>query len=55
METKLTLKLDKTVINSVKIYAEKITGAFQKLVEDYFKKLIMEMSPRQRFRPWSKN
>jgi hypothetical protein len=42
METKLTLKLDKSVIQSVKIYAEKNNRSLSKLVEDYFKNLIKE-------------
>ncbi|HUW46378.1 MAG TPA: DUF6364 family protein [Dehalococcoidia bacterium] len=51
METKLTLKLDKTVINSVKIYAEKNNRSLSKLVEDYFKKLLMENEPTTKISP----
>lgn len=42
METKLTLKLDKNVIQSVKLYAEKNNRSLSKLVEDYFRNLVME-------------
>ncbi len=42
METKLTLKLDQSVIQSVKIYAEKNNRSLSKLVEDYFRNLIAE-------------
>jgi hypothetical protein len=51
METKLTLKLDKMVINSVKIYAERNNRSLSKLVEDYFKKLIMENGPKTKISP----
>jgi len=42
METKLTLKLDQGVIKSVKVYAEKNNRSLSKLVEDYFRNLILE-------------
>ena len=42
METKLTLKLDKFVINSAKVYAEKNNKSLSKLVEDFFKNLVHE-------------
>jgi hypothetical protein len=42
METKLTLKLDKSIIQSVKVYAENHNRSLSKLVEDYFRKLITE-------------
>ena len=42
METKLTLKLDQNVIKSVKIYAARNNRSLSKLVEDYFRNLIME-------------
>ena len=47
----MTLKLDKTVINSVKIYAERNNRSLSKLVEDYFKKLIMENGPKTKISP----
>jgi hypothetical protein len=51
METKLTLKLDQKVINSVKVYAEKNNRSLSKLVEDYFRKLISEKEPQKRYSP----
>jgi len=42
METKLTLKLDQNVIQSVKIYAARNNRSLSRLVEDYFRNLIME-------------
>ena len=51
METKLTLKLDQNVINLVKVYAEKNNRSLSKLVEDYFRKLILENEPQKRFSP----
>lgn len=42
METKLTLKLDQAVIQSVKVYAEKNNRSLSKLVEDYFRNLVNE-------------
>jgi len=47
METKLTLKLDRSVIQSVKKYAEKNNRSLSKLVEDYFKNLVMESGTRK--------
>jgi len=47
METKLTLKLDQSVIQSVKIYAEKNNRSLSKLVEDYFRNLLMENDTRK--------
>ena len=45
METKLTLKLDKIVINSAKQYAEKNNKSLSKLVEDFFRNLVHENDP----------
>ncbi|MDR2869669.1 MAG: DUF6364 family protein [Deferribacteraceae bacterium] len=42
METKLTLKLDSAVIESAKIYAEEHKRSLSKLVEDYFRNLVLE-------------
>lgn len=36
MDTKLTLKLDKDVINRMKIYAKKKHKSLSKIVENYF-------------------
>ncbi len=46
MESKLTLKLDRSVIQSAKIYAEQNNRSLSKLVEDYFRKLVMESNTR---------
>jgi hypothetical protein len=51
METKLTLKLDQTVIESVKKYAENNNRSLSKLVEDYFRNLISENKPKRHFSP----
>jgi len=51
METKLTLKLDQSVIQSVKIYAQNNNRSLSKLVEDYFKNLISENEPKKHFSP----
>jgi len=42
METKLTLKLDKAVIQSVKKYAQNNNKSLSKLVESYFRNLVSE-------------
>ena len=51
METKLTLKLDQTVIQSVKKYAQNNNRSLSKLVEDYFRNLISENEPKKHFSP----
>ena len=52
METKLTLKLDQNVIQSAKLYAETNKRSLSRLVEDYFRKLIVENTPASsRFSP----
>jgi len=51
METKLTLKLDQSVIQSVKQYAEKNNRSLSKLVEDYFRNLISENESQKHFTP----
>ncbi|MDR1950433.1 MAG: DUF6364 family protein [Spirochaetaceae bacterium] len=48
METKLTLKLDKSIIESAKKYAENTNRSLSKLVENYFRNLTMEKeSPKK--------
>ncbi|MCE1159179.1 hypothetical protein SDC9_72552 [bioreactor metagenome] len=42
METKLTLKLDKAIINSAKKYAERNNKSLSKLVETYFRNLVSQ-------------
>jgi hypothetical protein len=51
METKLTLKLDQSVIQSVKKYAETNNRSLSKLVEDYFKNLISDNEPQRHYSP----
>ncbi|MDR1748519.1 MAG: DUF6364 family protein [Spirochaetaceae bacterium] len=51
METKLTLKLDKSVIDSAKEYAEENNRSLSKLVEDYFRNLVSEEKSPKRYSP----
>jgi hypothetical protein len=51
METKLTLKLDQSVIQSVKKYAETNNRSLSKLVEDYFRNLVSESEPQKHYSP----
>lgn len=51
METKLTLKLDRDVIHSVKKYAENNNRSVSKLVEDYFRHLLSDNEPESDFSP----
>lgn len=51
MEAKLTLKLDQSVIQSVKKYAENNNKSLSKLVEDYFRNLISEDGPQKQYSP----
>jgi hypothetical protein len=51
METKLTLKLDQTVIKSAKKYAEKNNRSLSKLVEDFFKNLSSENIQEEEYPP----
>jgi predicted solute-binding protein len=51
METKLTLKLDKAVIQSVKKYAQNNNKSLSKLVEQYFRKLVSEDEERTKYSP----
>lgn len=51
METKLTLKLDKAVIQSVKKYAQNNNKSLSKLVEQYFRKLVSENEEKSRYSP----
>lgn len=48
METKLTLKLDKDVIEEVKRYAKKRNVSLSKMVERYFQSLIDKKRPKKR-------
>ncbi|MCL2220133.1 MAG: DUF6364 family protein [Chitinispirillia bacterium] len=49
METKLTLKLDRSVIDSAKEYAKNSHKSLSKLVEDFFKSLAYENSPPEKY------
>ena len=51
METKLTLKLDKSIIQSAKTYAINNDKSLSKLVEDYFRNLVMEDEPTKKYSP----
>ncbi len=51
METKLTLKLDRDVIQSVKHYAEKNHRSVSRLVEEYFRRLVGEQEPKNEISP----
>jgi hypothetical protein len=51
METKLTLKLDQSVINSAKEYAENNNRSLSKLVEDYFRNLVSENIQKEKYPP----
>ena len=44
METKLTLKLDQSIIESVKVYAKRNNRSLSKLVEDYFRNILIVQS-----------
>lgn len=47
METKLTLKLDKKVIQSVKKYAQNNNKSLSKLVENFFRNLVSETEQKK--------
>ena len=49
MKTKLTLKLDQSVIQSAKKYAETNNCSLSKLVEDYFKNLISDNKAQKQY------
>ena len=51
METKLTLKLDQSIIQSAKKYAENNNRSLSKLVEDYFRNLVIETDPQKKYSP----
>jgi hypothetical protein len=51
METKLTLKLDKTVIETAKEYAERTNRSLSKLVENYFRNLTSSNVSRRKHAP----
>jgi len=49
METKLTLRLDQSVIKSAKKYAENNHKSLSKLVEDFFRNLDFKSSPSEKY------
>jgi hypothetical protein len=51
METKLTLKLDKAIIQSVKKYAQNNNKSLSKLVELYFRNLVSEETKLKKYSP----
>jgi hypothetical protein len=51
METKLTLKLDKTVIETAKQYAEKNNRSLSRLVETFFRNLTSSDISRKKHSP----
>ncbi|MDR1430404.1 MAG: DUF6364 family protein [Spirochaetaceae bacterium] len=51
METKLTLKMDESVIISAKKYAEQNHRSLSRLVETYFKNLTEGNSQKKKFSP----
>jgi hypothetical protein len=51
VETKLTLKLDKAIIQSVKKYAHNNNKSLSKLVELYFRNLVSEDDKKKKYSP----
>lgn len=50
-ETKLTLKLDKDVITSMKEYARKRSSSVSRLTEEYFRLVLVEDRRRGKYSP----
>jgi hypothetical protein len=51
MDTKLTLKLDKEIINRAKLYAESKKISLSKLIESYLQVLTKESSSKENITP----
>ena len=51
MDTKLTLKLDKEIINRAKLYAESKKISLSKLIESYLQVLTKEISSKENITP----
>jgi hypothetical protein len=51
MESKLTLKLDKSMIEGAKAYAEKSEKSLSRIVEDYFRNIVAEKAPTSYYSP----
>ena len=49
METKLTLKLDQTVINSAKEYAKRSNKSLSKMVEDFFRNMATDSNTPEKY------
>jgi hypothetical protein len=49
MERKLTLRLDRTVIDSAKQYARSNHKSLSKLVEGFFRNLAVESAQREKY------
>ena len=51
MDTKLTLKLDKRVIEEAKLYARESNTSLSKLIENYLSAITSERSKRRKVNP----
>jgi hypothetical protein len=51
METKLTLEMDQSVIQSAKIYAELHNSSVFRLIEDYLRSLIIDTISNKHYSP----
>jgi len=51
METKLTLKMEKKVIHTAKMYAKRNNRSLSKIVENYFRNLSPEQAFPQKHSP----
>jgi hypothetical protein len=51
MDTKLTLKLDATVIQAAKAYANEQGRSLSKMVEDYFRQIVSERKSKKQYSP----
>ena len=51
METKLTLKMEKKVIHTAKMYAKRNNRSLSKMVENYFKNLSPELNVSKKHSP----
>jgi len=51
MDTKLTLKLDKEIIQQAKLYAESKSISLSKLIESYLQLLTKESSSKDKISP----
>jgi hypothetical protein len=51
MEAKLTLKLDKNVIDEAKMYAKSRNISLSRMVEKYFKSLVVKKRNKKKYPP----